>query len=161
MPNVWIRQSLLEQMISEVEFYSPLETGGSFFGYAAANNDVVITHLVAAGPNAKRTPNSFEPDQTYQLSEMEKLFYEKDSKLSYIGDWHSHPNNSPALSRKDEKTLLNIALVKESQCPYPIMLIIGFYPDRTDINCVRFLSGRKLIWPFGFCKYEHLNLIVD
>ena len=47
MPNVWIRQSLLEQMLSDVEFYSPLETGGSFFGYAAANNDVVITHLVA------------------------------------------------------------------------------------------------------------------
>lgn len=148
-------------MIVEVESFFPQETGGSFFGYTATNNDVVITHLVAAGPNAKRTQYSFEPDQTYQLKEMEKLFYEQDSKLSYIGDWHSHPNNSAALSRKDEKTLLNIALAKESQCSYPIMLIIGFYPDQTDINCVRFVSGRKLIWPFGFCKYEQLNLTVD
>lgn len=161
MAKVWISQKLFDDMLADVEEYLPLETGGSFFGYTSDSNDVVITHLIDAGPRAKRTKFSFEPDQDFQLPEMERLFYKHKGSVRYLGDWHSHPCSSPALSRRDEKTLLNVALSDEAQCPHPIMMIIGSFQGEWSFNCVRFKQGRKILWPFFSCEYEKSTVIVD
>ena len=95
MAKVWISQKLIDDMLADVEEYFPLETGGSFFGYTSDSNDVVITHLIDAGPRAKRTKFSFEPDQGFQLPEMELLFYKHKGSVRYLGDWHSHPCSFP------------------------------------------------------------------
>lgn len=161
MVKLWISQSHINEIISEVEEYAPFETGGTFFGYVADNDDLVVTDLVPAGGAAKRGLYSFEPDQDFQLNEIERLFYLSKGKTSYLGDWHSHPRSSTALSRKDERTLLKIALSTEAQCEKPIMMVIGSYPEKWCINCVQFESGCKLIWPFYSCNYHLLNLVID
>lgn len=161
MANLWISRHFIDQIITDIEKYAPLETGGTFFGYFADNGDVVVTDLIDAGPDAKRGRYSFEPDQDYQLAEIERLFILSNGKTTYLGDWHSHPNGSPSLSRKDEKTLLNIALSTEARCTHPVMVVIGSDPEEWSFNCVKFVHGKRKIWPFYSCHYENLYLIVD
>lgn len=161
MANIWISQCFINEIINEIEVYSPLETGGAFFGYIAENGDVVVTDLISAGPGAKRRKYSFEPDQEYQLTEIERLFILSNGKTTYLGDWHSHPTNSPVLSRKDEKTLLNIALSAEARCPHPIMVVVGSHPEKWSFNCVMFKHGKRQIWPFYSCHYGALSLCID
>ena len=112
MANIWISQAHIDEIITDIEEYVPLETGGAFFGYVAADGDYVITDLISAGDAAKRSRYSFEPDQDYQLAAMARLYETSSASTTYLGDWHSHPVSSPALSRKDEKTLLKVALSK-------------------------------------------------
>jgi len=161
MEKVWISQGLMDAIIVEIESYAPLETGGSFFGYYAENDDIVITQLIDAGPKAKHKKFSFEPDQDFQLSEMEKIYFENDGLLSYLGDWHSHPVSSSFLSRRDEKTLLNIALSESAKCNKPLMIVFGALPTKWTANVVRFSEGIRYFGPFYKCKYESLILIVD
>ena len=161
MDKVWIRQELMDAIIAEIESYAPLETGGAFFGYHADNNDIVVTQLISAGPNAKHKKFSFEPDQEYQLSQMEQIYFENEGKLSYLGDWHSHPVSSSFLSRRDEKTLLNIALTEAAKCSKPLMMVFGALPAKWTANAVRFAEGMMYFGPFYKCKYESLILVVD
>ncbi|EII3114138.1 MULTISPECIES: Mov34/MPN/PAD-1 family protein [Vibrio harveyi group] len=151
----------MDTIITEIVSYAPLETGGAFFGYQAENNDIVITHLISSGPKAKHKKFSFEPDQEYQLSQMEIIYYENEGRLSYLGDWHSHPVSSPLLSRRDEKTLLNIAFSESAKCSRPLMIIFGSLPEKWSVNAVRFSEGMKYFGPFYKCKYESLLLVVD
>ncbi|MDP4535580.1 Mov34/MPN/PAD-1 family protein [Alkalimonas collagenimarina] len=161
MANVWISQLCVDNLLREIEKFSPLETGGSFFGYVGDNGDVVITDLIHAGPKAKRRRYSFEPDQVFQHAEMARLFELNGGRTSYLGDWHSHPLSSPELSLRDERTLLKVACSADAQCPHPIMMVIGYFPEQWTINCVRFKHGKKMIWPFFSCHYETLNVIFD
>lgn len=159
MKKVWIPRILLSEMTDEIERYAPLETGGSFFGYHSDDNDIVITHRIEAGPFAKRTIRSFEPDQTYQLRTMEKLFYESGKSLSYLGDWHSHPSSSAQLSLRDRRTLGKIAKSPDAKCPQPIMMVFGLYPKKWDINCVQFKDKKQYFFVFSSCEYEILEII--
>lgn len=161
MSNVWISQRLMNEMLADIEKFSPLETGGSFFGYHSKQNNVVITNLIPAGPNAKHKKYSFEPDQLFQLKIMEELYFEHNALINYLGDWHSHPSSVSCLSRRDEKTLLKIARSDTAQCPNPIMMIFGANPEKWTVNTVRFTFGKNKIWPFYQCNYEVLNLNVD
>lgn len=161
MAKVWISQNHIDRMIAEIEVFAPLETGGAFFGYISLENNVVITDLIDAGVGAKRGRYSFEPEQDYQLAEMERLYRLSNGKTTYLGDWHSHPANAPALSRRDERTLLKIASSEQAKCPAPVMMIIGSHPEKWLVNCVRFVKGRKRIWPFYSCEYESLEVMVD
>ncbi len=148
MTNVWIYQKHINSIIADIEQYAPLETGGAFFGYIAENGDVVVTELIPAGGKAKRSRYSFEPEQIFQLAEMARLFTTSGGNTTYLGDWHSHPVSVPLLSRRDERTLLKIATSEDARCPNPLMMVIGSIPEKWNINCVRFLNGREMIWLF-------------
>lgn len=159
MKKVWIPQILLSEMTDEIGRYVPLETGGSFFGYHSDDNEIVITQLIKAGPFAKRTICSFEPDQNYQLQTMEELFYESNKSLSYLGDWHSHPSSSSELSSRDRRTLATIAKAPEARCSQPIMMVFGSYPEKWTVKCVRFKNYSRYMLIFDSCEYETLQLI--
>jgi len=161
MNKCWISQLLINQIIEEIEKWDPLETGGVLMGYIASNNDVVVTELIACGSNATHRRYSFEPEQEFQLEEIAGIHASTDGKTTYLGDWHSHPKSSPGLSFIDKRTLTNIALTKESQCPFPVMMIAGSKPKKWDFNTVRFVSGRKVLWPMTKCELESLELKID
>ena len=143
--NIWINQKLIDEILADIENYSPLETGGAFFGYHSKNSDVVITHLIPVGPNAKHKRYSFEPDQEFQLKLMEELYFEKNASISYLGDWHSHPTN----------------VSDSAQCQHPIMMIFGSCPEKWTINTVKFTEGKRYFWPLYKCNYEQMIMIID
>lgn len=48
--------------------------------------------------------------------------------MTYLGDWHTHPNGSPALSRKDLRTLRRIARHPAARISQPVMAVLAGGP---------------------------------
>lgn len=91
MIKVWIKTNLYEKLFKESNDWLPLETGGMLLGYKDIYNDIVITNLIEAGPNAIHKSSSFIPDGVYQQAELSNIYTKSDRMTTYLGDWHSHP----------------------------------------------------------------------
>ncbi|UTW02813.1 Mov34/MPN/PAD-1 family protein [Amphritea atlantica] len=161
-PNkLWLPKELHDEIISEIEHWHPYETGGVLMGYTGSNGDVVVTYLIPCGENSVHKRMSFEPDQEFQLQKISKIYTESSGNITYLGDWHSHPKSTSELSSADKRTLTKVALTKASKCPYPVMMIFAEIPSRWTVNVVRFVKGRRSIWPFSYCNYEKIDCVID
>lgn len=122
--TLWVDRGLLRQLAAAAEGAAPDETGGVLLGWR--NGDaLVIDRVVDAGPGAERWPMGMRPDADYQALMIAEAFEESDGAVTYLGDWHSHPGTMAIPSRRDRKTLRNIATDEDAQCPAPAMLILG------------------------------------
>lgn len=154
---LWIPSSSYQCMINGADEWFPYETGGIFIGYRADNKDIVVTNMIEAGPGAIHRRYSFSPDQEYQLDEIARIYCYSKGELTYLGDWHTHPNNTLRLSFKDKRTLTRIAITPESKNSHPIMAILGGAPQQWTLDMVQFISGKLRVWPFVKCKYADLR----
>jgi len=157
--KLWIPEKLYQTLISEADDSEPFETGGVFMGYCAKDGDIVITDLIGAGESAIHKKTRFTPDQDYQLEEIKRIYNETKGDITYLGDWHTHPESNPGLSYLDKRTLTKIACAPESKNRNPIMMILGQYPEKWTLNAVRFVSGKLFLWPFIRCQYEELDIV--
>jgi integrative and conjugative element protein (TIGR02256 family) len=155
--TIWLSSYILKDMFIEADRHTPYETGGVFMGYQANNMDLVVTDLIPAGPNAKHRRFSFEPDHEYQIDQIASIYKKSRGDIMYLGDWHTHPNSSPQLSRIDKCTLTRIALTKGSHNSHPIMTILGGKTERWIINTVQFESGQLRPWLISKCSYRYIQ----
>ena len=102
----------------------PFETGGVLLG-GRANGDFVVSTVVGAGPAARHSRSTFEPDQDWQSDAIARLWNDHGGGLEYLGDWHSHPGGLPRPSGRDRDVLELIAADTGARCPTPVMLIIA------------------------------------
>lgn len=124
---IFILKSIVKAILHETGDYCPLETGGMLLGYIKEKNYYVLD-LVEAGPNAVHKVNYFLPDGNYQQPILERKFKKSNGLITFLGDWHSHPNEDSYLSRLDMETLKNISEDKGAQIDRPIFIIIGTSP---------------------------------
>lgn len=110
-------------LIREACFKFPLETGGVLLGYRTGS-DHVITNAICGGPCAVHRVNSFIPDYSFQEAEIASFYNRSNGNINYLGDWHTHPNGTPRLSRKDKATLLRISKFKDARIDEPLMGIL-------------------------------------
>lgn len=126
MKRVWINRNVLDRIKLEAAVKSPLETGGVLAGFISVDdNDVVITEMIGPGPKAKHRKWSFTPDYTYHREEIGKIFDKSDGLITYLGDWHTHPNALACMSCRDRIALRNIAEFPFNYVDRPIMLVLG------------------------------------
>ena len=71
-----------------------------------------------------------------------------------MGDWHTHPNGSPAMSWSDKRTLKQIATHEEAVNPKPVMLIGGGSPKNWTWSAHQF---RENLLSF-FVRYTSSSL---
>jgi integrative and conjugative element protein (TIGR02256 family) len=122
----WIVKTVLQTMVDEARRRAPNETGGVLLGYwADAGTQVVITDAVGPGPKAVHKRASFEPDHAFQEAEIGRLYRRSGRRLSYLGDWHTHPRGGLGLSRKDRRTLGLIASDPAARAPTPLIAILA------------------------------------
>lgn len=113
-------------MLAEAKHAFPNETGGVLIGYwAVLFQEIVLTTVVGPGPHAIHGTDSFMPDSEYQEAEIARYYHASGRLHTYLGDWHTHPNSSPRMSRIDRKTLKNIAGDPDARTPVPIMAILA------------------------------------
>lgn len=122
--EIWLPSWAMDTMIEDAERWEPQETGGALVGYEITGG-AVITDLVDAGPEAVREASAFTPDADYQLAEIGRLYTASGRVNTYIGDWHTHPDASPAYSRVDLAAMKTVSRSAESRCAFPLMLILG------------------------------------
>jgi integrative and conjugative element protein (TIGR02256 family) len=123
--RVWIPEDLVDFLFAEAKRCAPNETGGVLLGYFARHpRDVVVTDVIGPGPNAFHGVDRFVPDYDYQDAEVARLYEESKRRITYLGDWHSHPNGGARLSRADRRTLRRIATSIAARAPEPLMMIL-------------------------------------
>ena len=126
---IWISQIEIDRCLAEADKAFPSETGGTFMGYWSDDRQVVVTAMIAAGPQARHKRTSFQPDQKWQVDQIAKHYDRSGRTDGYLGDWHTHPRAPTAqLSGTDLATLLRIVRARRARAPRPISVIFFGQP---------------------------------
>lgn len=148
---VWFPRSRLSALADEARLHEPEETGGILVGHytvtkSNGKRDAVITDVIGPGPEATRSRVTFVPDTAWQASELARIYAERDRRVSYLGDWHTHPTAQPIPSFRDLETLGVIAAYSPARCPEPLMAILGKEaPDQHwDIAVCQHVAARQI-----------------
>lgn len=154
----WISQSTLGSMINEARRVSAAETGGIFAGYWVTNfGELVITDAVGPGPLAIHKVNAFVPDSDYHCSEIARIYRDSGRLYTYLGDWHTHPDDNYRLSRKDSRTLRKIARSPSARARAPIMGVLVKVPTwRLHLWCC-LPGGLRSFWHPRMVRF-HLRI---
>ncbi|MBY5705803.1 hypothetical protein HFO38_24320 [Rhizobium leguminosarum] len=101
-------------------FYSQ-ESGGQMFAKLSPNHWRIE---VATGPRRgdRRGRFHFWPDRRAEQDEINRFY---DQGLEFVGDWHSHPEDTPRPSRNDIHSMDNIVRESVHSLPGILMVIVG------------------------------------
>jgi integrative and conjugative element protein (TIGR02256 family) len=125
---VRLSNDALNLITAEMYKWYPKETGGVLIGSWVNKKEVIISDIIGPGPNAIHTYTSFTPDDAYHINVIARIYTESQCKQTYLGDWHTHPNEKAYLSELDKKTLRKIAGYKPARLTRPLMLVLGTNP---------------------------------
>lgn len=147
---LWVRENAYRQMEElAIESY-PLETGGLLLGYESDDAVPVVTAITGPGPKARHRRHSFLPDTDYQQALLEAHHNATLGVESYLGDWHTHPDGCIALSRRDKKTLRNIAAAPGAYLKHPVMAILAPGKETWTLGAFRLNN-----WTDHLIMYRH------
>lgn len=121
----FIPQRVLNAALIEADEKVPNETVGVLLG-VSHGNDMWVDVVIGPGPGATHSPTTFVPDADFQADEIAIAYEALGRRTSYLGDWHTHPKASPAISWRDRRTLTAIAREGSARQPRPLMLILGY-----------------------------------
>ena len=129
-PTVWVAADVLAWCEAEAGRTYPKETGGVLMGWhRRQRREIVVVHAIGPGERGIHQSHRFEPDNSHHVAAVGDVYQLSGRKVTYLGDWHSHPGGSPTLSRTDRRTLGAIAEHEPSRCPHPVMLVLGGSPE--------------------------------
>jgi integrative and conjugative element protein (TIGR02256 family) len=143
--RVFVPSALLEDVTAEGRRWAPDETGGMLVGYRTAADvraDLVVTHAIEAGPNAKRARTRFVPDGRWQQEQLEHLYETTDRISTYLGDWHTHPRGGVRPSGVDHKTFERVAATPDARAPHPLILIVSLRRSRQEAAAYTLVADR-------------------
>lgn len=126
--HLYVPVGLLAALAEEGRDWSPLETGGMLVGYRTSHDigaTLVITDTISGGPDAIRSRTHFVPDGVWQQHRLEALYEESGRRVTYLGDWHTHPDGRVRPSRTDRATYRRVAEDPDSRAAYPLILILA------------------------------------
>lgn len=84
-----------------------LETGGILLGHDHESRELMeVTRAGDPGPGARRERRRFLRDLEH-AQELADIAYEEDGSV-WLGEWHTHPNESPLPSPRDLSTYLKL-----------------------------------------------------
>lgn len=110
----------------------PNETGGFLIGLINTNtNTIYVTRTTKAPSDSISSPYAFVRGISHIPEEIIKIQELTGGMIGYIGEWHTHPNGKPDLSKQD---LLSVGIIKHNldKVPMPTFIMIvterGLYP---------------------------------
>ena len=127
--NGWeikILPSLLGRLYFQRETKLPNETGGVLVGsYDFSHKICYIVDAIASPSDSQEYPNAYIRGSKGLYEKVCKLENITIGNLTYIGEWHSHPDNSTSPSFDDKKLLRSIAEYAFSRSSPGCMMIVG------------------------------------
>lgn len=122
--SIEIRDDLLAQMVAHGQKFYPKEYGGILVGRYVDNNSLVIIEDMVLPKNYKASAYSFERGNK-RLKKALVRHFESTPSLTYVGEWHTHPNGSTTPSETDTNALYQIAQHHNVFIENPILVIIS------------------------------------
>ena len=95
-------------------------------GFVDREGKLHVTDRIDAGPLAKRTRRSLKVDEAWQWAEMEKLYASSGGRISYLGDWHTHPRQKRGYLSGDDINALNTIFAEMEPSPSKVISAILF-----------------------------------
>lgn len=118
---LYISNETLSKIKQELLHYYPNEFGGVFVGYKQGDLIIIDDILI---------PDDFENGKTIFVrrpgtlnDRLELIFNETKGKITYIGEWHSHPDGPPSPSSTDIDAMREIVNTKKIGNSNPILMI--------------------------------------
>lgn len=132
-PLVWFTAEVITQLAVESARLFPLETGGVLMGYTDTSGEqIVVRACTGPGPRATHEVSSFVPDHEFHEREVARIYAASGRVLTYLGDWHSHPDGRLILSSDDRRTIRRIGRSADARVATPIMTVISGRPQRRE-----------------------------
>ena len=118
------------EIIRAAKKYYPNEVGGALVGYYDKNKNNAIVISIINITEGGRFQLKIKGKSLHV--ELQKIWKQSKGTLYYLGEWHSHPNNTPKPSILDRKTMMSIGRSKSEYCTSPILIIIGNEFENVD-----------------------------
>lgn len=152
-PIFWLAREALSAMQALADEAYPLETGGMLLGYEADNRELVLSSIIGPGPEATHKRLAFVPDARYQQAQIENTYRTSAGRITYLGDWHTHPSGEARLSARDRRTLAHIAHNHSGYSQYPAMLILAGTAGAWEPTVCRFAGVTRKM----FRRHYHVT----
>ncbi len=126
------------------------EVGGQLFA-KISQNEISILKTYLPNKYDKRTYNSFLPSRKKQ---MEEIYYSFPRGLHYVGDWHTHPEETPTPSNIDLDSMKECFVKSKHELNNFILIIVG--NSKIYLNLwVGLVNSREVI------TIEHIKFATD
>jgi integrative and conjugative element protein (TIGR02256 family) len=129
------------------------ETGGALAGYKTSKHAWVISTLMHPSPGNKSGRTWLQRDLVAAQEFATRVHLQSEGRLTYLGEWHTHPERFPTPSGADTGMLSDILTGSKPPPPFLFGLILGtggaiclWYQDRSggiEIYRPSPLPGRK------------------
>ena len=121
--TVFLSTNCLIKMSKMACFYYPNEVGSSLIGFFDKSLGLSVLDLAPLPSDSIMNNCSFVRGIAGMREYYEQLQKVSNGKQHYIGEWHSHPDESPTPSHLDSQTQIDI--VTDRECAQ-ILIMIGY-----------------------------------
>lgn len=124
---------LLTSLVEKGKSHYPNEFGGFLIGYYTDHNKHLHITDTILPKSFKASKYSFERS-TNGIKKKLANYFKKTPKKFYVGEWHTHPDNSPIPSLTDISAI-NAIINNQNAClANPALLIIGYSKTKVDFG---------------------------
>ena len=128
-----IAESLLNTLVEEGKAHYPNEFGGFLIGYYSDDHKHLFISDSVFPKSFTASKHSFERS-TEGIEKKLSHFYKEVPGKFYVGEWHSHPDNSSIPSFTDISAMNAIIENQDAGISNPVLLIIGYSKTKVDFG---------------------------
>lgn len=136
-----IGDELLNTLVQVGKRHYPNEFGGFLIGhYSDDSMHLNITDSIFP-KRFKASKCSFERS-TKGIKNRLGDYYKETPQQFYVGEWHTHPDNSSIPSLTDISAVNTIVNNQDSRITSPVLLIIGYSKTQVDLGFYVFFNNK-------------------
>lgn len=140
---MFISNQLLERLYEVSTLYVPKEFGGILTGIRMGDSYFIVDFEV---PNQiEHSKNKFVRHIENINSHLADIYAHSEGILEYLGEWHTHPNNSADYSPNDMKSMLEISRDPKIRISTPILIILSLGDQRHSHKLYQ-MHGERMVW---------------
>jgi integrative and conjugative element protein (TIGR02256 family) len=148
-PNRKVYLTISKEFIDSLFQIAKVHYPNEFGGYLLGKYDEDYKGLLVNKSIEPHVYSSSSVSFTRSSKGIEEKFIQEKEQY-YVGEWHTHPNNSSAFSTKDLKAMRNIISKNQLRIKNPILLILGINEDSIIDFSIYLLHQKKLV------RYEQI-----
>jgi len=131
--EVRISKELIEKLFKTGLTYYPTEYGGILVGRYSDDYKTCFIVDTILPIKSKSSRFLFERGND-GLGQKLTEYYNQEPSLIYLGEWHTHPDNTPTPSATDRRAMKQIAQDEKVKITSPVLIILGITKSRCDIG---------------------------